>query len=59
MFYSEDDPYSFSQSYEFSTERRSKPHNVKYYVNPRTFPRKYATERKQKEIDAQVESDVI
>lgn len=59
MFTTEDDPFSFRKTPEYSMELGTNPHNVKYYVKPETYRRKFSTKRRQADLNNRVESDVI
>ena len=58
IFGSEDDPFSFQRNYEYSLNKETGRHNVKYYVNPRTFSKRFGTTRKLAELEQRVEQDV-
>jgi DnaJ family protein B protein 12 len=58
LFAAEDDPFSFQRNYEYSLDKETKRHNVKYYVNPRTFSKRFGTVRKLSELEQRVEQDV-
>ncbi|KAJ3272996.1 DnaJ, sub C member 18 [Terramyces sp. JEL0728] len=59
IFTAEDDPFSFQRSYDYSMEKHSEPHNVPYYVNPKSYRRRFGTSAKQRELNNRVESDVM
>jgi hypothetical protein len=59
MWTSEEESFSFRRTYEYSLEVKSVPHSVPYYVNPKTYKRRYNTKKKQAELDRNVEAEVI
>ncbi len=58
MFSIEDDPFSFQRTYDYSMAKTTQKHNVQFYVNPRSFPKRFNTVRKQAELESRVEADV-
>jgi hypothetical protein len=58
MFATEDDPFSFQKTREYSTEKISTPHSVKYYVNPNQYSRRFNTPREQRSLNDRVEAEV-
>ena len=59
MFSTEDDPFSFRKTAEYNMELESSPHNVRYYVKPDVFRRKFNTIRRQGDLNHRVESEVF
>ncbi|KAJ2999148.1 DnaJ (Hsp40), sub B, member 12 [Globomyces sp. JEL0801] len=59
IFSSEDDPFSFRQSYDYNVEKVSKPNNIKYYVNAKSYQKRFPSTRKQKQLNDQVEGDYL
>lgn len=58
FFTSESEPFSFQKSFEYSMQKVTAKHNVQYYVNPRTFDRRFSTPRRKRELAESVESNV-
>ncbi|KAJ3326272.1 hypothetical protein HDV06_000148 [Boothiomyces sp. JEL0866] len=59
IFTAEDDPFSFQRSYDYSMEKFTEPHKVPYYVNPKSYKRKFGTAARQRELNNRVESDYL
>ena len=59
FFTTQDDPFSFQPTYEYSSGKKTPKHNVQYYVNPRTFERRFATNRQKYDLAQLVDSEVL